>query len=297
MLVWRLTLGTAFIAALVVLTWFDARASQPGTFLFPLALVLSVAAGGELLGLFASRGIRPPTAVVHGGNLLIVSSNLAPIVWQRWCGSHADPLGAFGWPMVALAIGLSAAFASEMLRYRGPGRVTESLAAATFAFAYIGLSMSFVVHLRLVESGKAGIVALLSMVIVVKMCDTGAYTVGKLIGKHKMAPVLSPGKTIEGAVGGLAFAVIGSWTAFHWLAPMMIAPGRANVPTWGWIVYGLMVGAAGMLGDLAESLLKRDLGRKDSSTWMPGFGGLLDVLDSIMLAAPAAYLAWVFRLV
>jgi phosphatidate cytidylyltransferase len=297
MFVWRLTLGSAFIAALAWLAWLDEHAAQPGMFLFPLALVLSVAAGGELLGLFAAREIRPFPAVVQTGNLLIVSSNLGPILWARWFATRTDPLGPFGWPVAALALALLATFTAEMLRYRGPGRVTESLSAATLAFAYIGLSMSFIIQMRFIEAGQVGIVAMLSLVIVVKMCDTGAYSVGRLIGRHKMAPVLSPGKTVEGALGGLAFAVLGSWAAFHWLAPAMIAGGRANAPAWGWIAYGLIVGAAGMLGDLAESLLKRDLGRKDSSSWMPGFGGLLDVLDSILLAAPVAYLGWAFGIV
>ena len=99
---------------------------------------------------------------------------------------------------------------------------------------------------------------------------------------------------IEGSAGGLAFACLGSWAAFHLLVPL---GGRPNAPVWGWLAYGLLVGTAGMLGDLAESLLKRDLGRKDSSTWMPGFGGLLDVLDSILLAAPVAYLCWAFEMV
>ena len=68
-------------------------------------------------------------------------------------------------------------------------------------------------------------------------------------------------------------------------------------PWWGWIAFGLLVGGAGMVGDLAESLLKRDVGRKDSSTWMPGFGGVLDVLDSLLLSAPVAWACWAFGLV
>jgi phosphatidate cytidylyltransferase len=78
---------------------------------------------------------------------------------------------------------------------------------------------------------------------------------------------------------------------------MRPAPNIAAAPAWGWLAYGLIVGVAGMLGDLAESLIKRDLGRKDSSDWMPGFGGVLDVLDSILFAAPVAYLCWALGLV
>ena len=130
------------------------------------------------------------------------------------------------------------------------------------------------------------------------MGDTGAYTVGRLIGRHKMAPLISPGKTIEGALGALAFSCLGSWAAFKWIVPLaMKHPELQSHDTWRWIIFGLLVGAAGMLGDLAESLLKRDVGVKDSSTWMPGFGGVLDILDSLLLSAPVAWFCWASGLV
>jgi len=134
-----------------------------------------------------------------------------------------------------------------------------------------------------------------SLVIVVKMGDIGAYTCGRLVGRHKMTPTLSPGKTWEGAVGGMVFACLGSYLALEWLAPALT--GAASRLPWGWLPYGVIVGIAGMVGDLAESLLKRDVGCKDSSTWMPGFGGVLDLLDSVLFAAPVAYLCWALGLV
>ncbi len=137
---------------------------------------------------------------------------------------------------------------------------------------------------------------MLSLVVVVKMGDIGAYTVGRLIGRHKMAPRLSPGKTWEGLSGGLVFACVGSCAIFGWLVPWMRLEA-AESGIIGWIVYGLLVGLAGVLGDLSVSLLKRDAGRKDSSQWIPGFGGVLDLLDSILIAAPAAYVLWVTGLV
>ncbi len=211
----------------------------------------------------------------------------------------ADPLGRLGWPLTAFTLMVLAAFCVEMRRYTGPGRVMEQLATSIFALAYVGLLFSFLAQMRLLAGGALGVPAIASLVIVVKMGDTGAYTVGRLIGRRKLAPVLSPGKTIEGAIGGLAFACLGAWIAIEWLAPLMRSEYAATsaTPSWGWLAYGLIVGLAGMLGDLAESLIKRDLGRKDSSDWMPGFGGVLDVLDSILFAAPVAYLCWAFGLV
>lgn len=296
MLRWRLTLGAAFIAAIVGLCWLDHRLSPPGLVLLPLALVLSVMASREMIWLSAARDLRPSPPVVYLGNLLIVAINLVPVLWPA---TSPDPLGRLGWPLAAFTIMVLVAFCDQMRRYTGPGRVMEDLSLTVLALAYVGLLIAFLAQLRLVGTGALGVPAIASLVIVVKMGDTGAYTVGRLIGRHKMAPVLSPGKTIEGGIGGMVFACVGSWVAIEWLVPMM-RPASTPVsasPRFGWLAYGLIVGLAGMLGDLAESLIKRDLGRKDSSDWMPGFGGVLDVLDSIMFAAPVAYLCWALGLV
>jgi phosphatidate cytidylyltransferase len=174
--------------------------------------------------------------------------------------------------------------------------VLEPLSLTTFAFAYLGVLLSFVVQLRLLgPGGSQGIVALASLLIVTKLSDIGAYTVGRLVGRHKLAPLLSPGKTIEGTIGGLLFAQLGAWFCGAFLVPELAGPSGGN--RGGWAIFGLAVGFFAIAGDLAESLLKRDAQRKDSSTWMPGFGGILDILDSILVAAPAAYLCWLIGLV
>jgi len=158
---------------------------------------------------------------------------------------------------------------------------------------YVSMMLCHAVQMRLMW----GVGALAAWVIVVKMGDTGAYCVGRLIGRHKLAPALSPGKTIEGAVGSLAFSCLGAWMAFQWLVPLDVPPWIEPGPWWGWIAFGLLVGAAGMVGDLAESLIKREAGAKDSSTWLPGFGGVLDILDSLLLSAPVAWFCWASGLV
>jgi phosphatidate cytidylyltransferase len=296
MLRWRLILGTLFIAGIIALCWLDHRLQPPGMVLLPLALVLSLLASREVLWLLSGRGFDPCPRVVYLGNAFIVASNVVPVFWARTWGP--DPLANLGWPLAAFGLMLLLAFCVEIRRYTGPGRVMEKLATGVFALAYVGLLFSFLAQMRLLGGGSLGVPAIASLVIVVKMGDTGAYTVGRLIGRHKLAPVLSPGKTIEGAIGGLLFACLGAWVAIEWLTPQMrAAPLSRTSPTWGWLAYGLIVGIAGMLGDLAESLIKRDLGRKDSSDWMPGFGGVLDVLDSLLFAAPVAYLCWSFGLV
>jgi phosphatidate cytidylyltransferase len=102
---------------------------------------------------------------------------------------------------------------------------------------------------------------------------------------------------MEGAAGALAVGCLGAWLALVWVAPM-VAGADAPVPAvFRWILFGLIVATAGLVGDLAESLIKRDLGRKDSSDLVPGYGGVLDVLDSILYAAPVAWLCWACGLV
>ncbi|HUY88867.1 MAG TPA: phosphatidate cytidylyltransferase [Pirellulales bacterium] len=292
MLSWRLLLGVLFAAGLAGLCWADFHAQTPGIWLLPLGLALSALASGEMLRLFASRNLHPLTWPIYLGNAFIFAANYAPKV-----KGVGEDLGPFGWPMAALALTAIAGFAGELQRYSGPGRVTEQLAATMLSLVYVGIFLSFTIQLRFLDGGVWGIPALVSLVIVVKMCDTGAYTVGRLIGRHKMTPLLSPGKTFEGLAGGLAFACFGSWLAFEKLIPLMIPNASRGAPAWGWLGFGVLVGLAGVVGDLAESLLKRDLGQKDSSGWMPGFGGVLDVLDSVLLAAPVAYLCWALKLV
>jgi phosphatidate cytidylyltransferase len=304
MLRWRLLLGALFIAALAGLCWLDgsqALGAAPGLWLFPLALLLSLAASGEMLWMLANRDIRPQTAALYVGNLAIVASNGVPLYWPDYPVDYPVdcPLGRLGWPLCAYGVAVLAAFVVEMARYRAPGKSVVQLAATVFSFAYVGLSLSFLVQLRAIDvadgerTGAWGLIALVSLVAVVKVGDIGAYTVGRLIGRHKMTPLLSPGKTWEGAAGAFVFAALAAWLVLTlWVKRDSSLAMVANAPVTAWLIYGVVIGVVGLLGDLAESLIKRDLGRKDSSAWMPGFGGVLDLLDSILFAAPVAYLFW-----
>ena len=221
---------------------------------------------------------------------MVVGATGVPHFWPEH--SPNCPLGNLGWPLLAFVLAMMLAIAGEGMRF-APGRASSTnLSLAIFAIFYIGILMSFVVQLRFVGGSEWNGLPLIAMLIVVKSCDIGAYTVGRLIGKHKLAPMLSPGKTIEGLVGGILVAIAGSWFSFSVL-PVWIAPNPPTLPWWWIVTFGLLVGSAGILGDLLESMLKRCACCKDSSSWMPGFGGILDLLDSPLLAAPVAYLLWV----
>ncbi len=288
MLRWRLLLGVFFIAALAGLMLLDYRSQTPGIWLWGLALFVAAAGANEVLSLLAAGGYHPRSDVVYAGTLLVVGSNLVSILGHSPEDTHT--LERLGWPLIAFAVTVLLAFLGEMRRYERPGGVIVNVALAVFAVAYVGLSLTFCAQLRLLGGATSGLIALAALILVVKMGDIGAYTIGRLFGRHKMAPVLSPGKTWEGAAGAVLFALLGAWLAFQCL-PAAFGHTLAQ-SAWSWPVFGIAVGITGLLGDLAESLFKRDMNRKDSSSWMPGFGGVLDILDSILFAAPVAYLCW-----
>lgn len=291
MLRWRILLGVVFTAGLAALCWLDWQAARPGIYLLPLAIGAAQLAAGELLAMFRKRGHAPLAWAVYGGVLLTVLAAAVPGLLPDLATSSA---GRLGWLAIGLALALLLAIVGEMRRYDGSGKSIAQLSLSALAILYIGGLIGFLIQLRLLGGGdgRVGMLALVSMIAVVKMSDIGQYTAGRLFGKHKLAPTLSPGKTWEGLLGGLIFA-----TATAWLL-VLLARSRGWGGNEGLLpaaVYSWALVVAGIVGDLAESMLKRDAGVKDSSEWMPGFGGVLDLLDSLMGAAPVAYLFWLMR--
>lgn len=294
---WRLASAAIIIAGLVTLLIVDYQVGRSGLLLIPLALIVAALASGELLRLFAAAGQKPVAWSLYAGNLLVVAANSAPVALRAMGRDWATcPLGFFGWTTLALAAAATLAFSVEMTRYRQPGGIIVRVALNVFAVVYVGVLLSFLVALRAFGDNAQGMAALLSLIVVVKMGDTGAYGLGRMIGKHKMTPLLSPGKTWEGALGALLASSAAAWLSLHVLTPWLT--GRAaKTPWWGVLLYGVTLAVAGMIGDLSESLIKRDMGLKDSSSWLPGLGGVLDIIDSLLIAAPVAYLFWAAGLV
>lgn len=189
-----------------------------------------------------------------------------------------------------LAIALVAAIIKHSRHHRVEGAMANA-GGTLLAIVYLGVLPGFFLPICMTHSAWM----LLAIVCVVKCADIGAYTTGHAIGKHKLIPWLSPGKTIEGFIGGLVFSgIIGA--ACSWILTVRHLSGEIT-PSFSWyqgFIAGILLGAVGQLGDLLESLLKRDAGVKDSGT-VPGFGGVLDILDSPLLAAPVAY--WLLKLI
>jgi phosphatidate cytidylyltransferase len=299
---WRLISAAVILAVLFALLWLDYRRllfDTPGAWLLPLLLVISVLATEEALGLLRAKGHRPSGWIVYLGNVLIPLAAGLPIV-VRVLGYEVPAklaLGTTGWPLVVLAIMTGLVFVGEMARFERPGTAVVDAALSIFALVYIGLCISFWPLLRLFHDNAWGMAALFSMLLIVKMADTGAFALGKCFGRHKLTPLLSPGKTWEGAIGGIATACLTSWAFFQFAAPAMIVSNYRPPPLVAVLIYGVLLALVGMVGDLAESLLKRDMERKDSSTWLRGLGGVLDIIDAPLIAGPVAWLCWTTGLV
>lgn len=175
-----------------------------------------------------------------------------------------------------LAIAVAVALAWR-LRGGTEGYVKDA-SASLFTIAYAGLLPLF---LTLMVGEDRGQLRILATILSIVASDTGGYVAGVLLGRHPLAPVISPKKTWEGFGGSLVLAVVVGFLTVHVLL---------GAPVWASIVFGLAMVVTGTLGDLVESMVKRDIGIKDMSGYLPGHGGVLDRVDSIMFSAPMAWL-------
>jgi phosphatidate cytidylyltransferase len=253
--------------------------------LFACLLLAAVLATHELVRLFPPV-FRPPGALAGFGVIAVVTANWYAVAQRDVLGSL--PVVESPWVPVLLAfVGVVlVGFLVEMYRYREPGSAVPRLGLLVLAVAYLGLLGSFLAQLRWLRDPAASSLMLTLVIFVPKGGDVGAFFTGTFLGRHKMTPVLSPKKTWEGFAGGLLMSVAVA-VGFSF-AGDVFRHGVLEAAA-----FGVVVGIAGVLGDLAESLIKRDCQTKDAAQNIPGFGGLLDVIDSILFAAPVAYVWFV----
>lgn len=294
----RLLLAAALLAPFVVVIGLDvySQFQWPWLWLF-VAVPVTVLATWELLDLYAAKEWRPIAWPIYAANVAIVSLPYVTLLYDD--RQFAVPIGPLGWAAIGLAIGLVVAFAVEMLRFEGPDKSVVHLGLSALAMVYLGLLMSIIAALRLAGgpgSRATGLLLLFAVLFVAKMCDSGGFLIGKPFGRTPLAPLLSPTKSREGAIGGVLFALLAGWLVGTYVQPWL-APAMPAVEWWRWLLFGLLLAVGAMLGDLAESLIKRDMERKDAASWIPAFGGTLDIIDSALFAAPLGYLAWALGLV
>ncbi|HEY3257714.1 MAG TPA: phosphatidate cytidylyltransferase [Gemmatimonadaceae bacterium] len=202
---------------------------------------------------------------------------------------HAHYLGLFTLPIVGAAVIFLILVASVIWLRGVEGRPFIALSVTVFGVLYAAM-ITFIYPLRYHDyavGAGAGTALVMFPIFVVWGTDTGAYTFGRLFGKRKLMPSVSPGKTIAGAIGGLFVAIVIAWlyskAILEPLAHLALSPA-------GVVIFAIAISIAAQTGDLLESLLKRDAGIKDSSALVPGHGGILDRIDSQLFALPVAYL-------
>lgn len=178
---------------------------------------------------------------------------------------------------------ITAALVLFVAHFKDPSDSLSNVATGFFGICYIAIPLSFMLQILYVDHGQDGRWWLAYLIVVTKITDVGAYFVGRLWGKRRLAPVLSPKKTIEGAVGGLILAII-----FSVCAKLFFLEGF-QMSMLSAVLLGAALGIFGQIGDLAESLFKRDASFKDSNK-LPGLGGVLDLLDSLLFTTPLVYL-------
>jgi phosphatidate cytidylyltransferase len=158
------------------------------------------------------------------------------------------------------------------------------LSTSLFGVLYVAWFFSFLIKIRLMLPGIEGVKLLGFILLVTKSADIGALLIGSSLGKHPLLPKVSPNKSVEGTLGAVLMSACTALIFSSFLPPTL------NLPSWQIFFMGAFFGGLGQLGDLSESLIKRDCGVKDSGKFLPGMGGVLDVIDSLLFSAPAFYL-------
>jgi phosphatidate cytidylyltransferase len=203
---------------------------------------------------------------------------------------HEVRLGWIGAPLAAAGAVFVALTAAVLWSRDTTQRPIESVAVTTFGVLYCGGTLAFgyaLRHHRFVVEPVGGLVLVFFPLALTWVSDTAAYFVGRRLGRRKLMVSVSPNKTVEGAVGGVLACMVGAWVyndlVLRPVAHLALAP-------WTALVFGAVISAVGQVGDLVESLFKRQAGVKDSSSVFSAHGGVLDRLDSLYFAIPVAYL-------
>jgi phosphatidate cytidylyltransferase len=289
MLGMRILVSACLVPFLIALFWFDMRTGSSAWFLFAFCIAVTVRNCFELTQLLSVRSMKPSFVTTATLSVVVICCGWLHM-WTAAPGSEFVLLSSLG----AIAAGLIFAFCMLMLRecivYREPGNSMESLGANAVTVLYAGGLLAMTSQFRWFPDSAIAYYALAATILAVKCGDIGAYSFGRLWGKKKMAPRLSPGKTWMGSVGAVVGSLIGGMSWLYFGGALFESSPRPS-SLLNAAACCMFLGVVGLIGDLCESLIKRDCGKKDSAALMPGFGGLLDLLDSALFAGPFA-LAW-----
>jgi len=255
-------LGPSILVSLAILAVVFVTISFAPPLFAIFAWVAILLAGRELTKAYKAGGIDLPDNAISVAITLLLAA--------AWFGRVSG---------LAVAIAIAIPCVLVYMLLRDPKDFVRKSTAAAFAIFYLAFLGGFIL---LLAHDKDGLARIFTLVVLVSCNDTFAYIFGVLIGKHPLAPAISPKKTWEGLAGSLLFTMIGGALAFEYIMDMH---------WWIGIIVGLMIVFTATCGDLIESAMKRDLSLKDMGTLLPGHGGMLDRLDSVVLSAPAMWLA------
>lgn len=292
MLKTRLWMGALLVAGLAGGLWIDERLhSHFSNFIPPypcwLAVAIFVVVGccRELRQLVRRREIRTQRWLTYGSVVAITAANWVPFLYDP----NPSQIEHLVWAFAAITASNMLFLVREGIVFRTAGMAVVTAGGGMLVTFYLGALAAFLIELRWANEG---LIALAAHIAAAKCGDTGAYFGGRALGRHKLCPWLSPNKTVEGAVVGLMSSVFGTMAVIAISAKITGQPPALSWPIAA--AFGLIVGAVAMVGDLIESLIKRDCQQKDASDLVPGFGGMLDVMDSPLFSAPVAFALWIW---
>jgi phosphatidate cytidylyltransferase len=267
----RIIVGVALFIMICGAFWLDAF-WKTSFLLIVLVGITATLSLHELYGMAEQRGLKP-------FKWLGLATGIALVATTHWWGWTNDAY-LHSWRLGVFLAGLvCACFLAQALRPTLAGTATN-IAVTVLGFLYVPFLLCFFIGIDHLRNGGAG--AVLFVIFVAKAGDIGGYSIGLLFGGPKLAPVVSPNKTTAGAIGGLVLSVlVGILTS--WLLDVKLSPLGA-------LAGSVLVGISAQLGDLCESMIKRDLEVKDAGRKLPGYGGVLDLMDCLITAGPVGYL-------
>jgi len=281
----RVTIGVALALVLVGLLVADSHVPG-GSILYAVVGLILVGSMLEFCMLARQGGDHPRTgkAVLLVACMVVLQYLAAVQSWPSVTERGHDSVMLAFYPFVGcMATICLVLLAVDQLIWRHPERYLHDLSVTVLGFFYVWLLGAHVLAIR----SRWGTAFVVVCLVAAKLSDVGAYFTGTFLGRHKLAPKVSPNKTVEGSLGGIVAAGAGALGA-----AALLVPGPLAVVFW--LVFGVAVGVSAQVGDLVESSIKRSVGAKDSNQLVPTFGGVLDMVDSVLISAPIAL--WLLEL-